>query len=196
MRTISVFCVRALEAACIFLQNKNGVHNLSSKLAGCTMVETPGRGSAHFIAGARQSPFYWTVIGVCSRYTKRKEGTQDEETQNEIVRVFQRVCHTATAMRISMSTANLRTLCQEKKIYEHMLQVDARHRWRAAVETHDIFTGEKLTAGCASMVTLGFRLISCTTKNYDIGIPYDYEAYLRDVVGIKGEDGGKDKGGE
>lgn len=43
MRTISVFCVRALEAACIFLQNKNGVHNLSSKLAGCSTQRSPRR---------------------------------------------------------------------------------------------------------------------------------------------------------
>lgn len=84
-----------------------------------------------------------------------------------------------------------------EKIYEHMLQVDARHRWRAAVETHDIFTGEKLTAGLCIDGDFRFPLeFLHYYKNYDIGIPYDYEAYLRDVVGIKGEDGGKDKGGE
>ena len=84
-----------------------------------------------------------------------------------------------------------------EKIYEHMLQVDARHRWRAVVETHDIFTGEELTAGkCVDGDFVFPYEFLHYYKNYDIGIPYDYEAYLRDVVGIKGEDGGKDKGGE
>ena len=73
-----------------------------------------------------------------------------------------------------------------EKIYEHMLQVDARHRWRAAVETHDIFTGEKLTAGLCIDGDFRFPLdFLHYYKNYDIGIPYDYEAYLRDEVGIK-----------
>ena len=84
-----------------------------------------------------------------------------------------------------------------EKIYEHMLQVDARHQWRAVVETHDIFTGEELTAGkCVDGDFVFPYEFLHYYKNYDIGIPYDYEAYLRDVVGIKGEDGGKGKGGE
>lgn len=83
-----------------------------------------------------------------------------------------------------------------EKIYEHMLQVDARHRWRAVVETHDIFTGEELTAGkCVDGDFVFPYEFLHYYKNYDIGIPYDYEAYLRDVVGIK-DGGGKDKGGE
>ncbi len=83
-----------------------------------------------------------------------------------------------------------------EKIYEHMLQVDARHRWRAVVETHDIFTGEELTAGkCVDGDFVFPYEFLHYYKNYDIGIPCDYEAYLRDVVGIK-DGGGKDKGGE
>lgn len=73
-----------------------------------------------------------------------------------------------------------------KKIYEHMLQVDARNQWRAAVETHDIFTGEELTAGKCVDGEFVFPLdFLHYYKNCDIGIPYDYEAYLRDEVGIK-----------
>ena len=83
------------------------------------------------------------------------------------------------------------------KIYEHMLLVDSREKWRTSVPTQDIFTGEKLTAGLCIDGDFRFPLdFLHYYKNYDIGIPYDYEAYLRDVVGIKGEDGGKDKGVE
>ena len=70
----------------------------------------------------------------------------------------------------------------KEKIYEHMLQVDARHQWRAAVETHDIFTGEELTSGKCVDGEFVFPLdFLHYYKNYDIGIPYDYEEYLKSM---------------
>lgn len=69
------------------------------------------------------------------------------------------------------------------KIYEHM---DALSKWRTSVETVDIFTGEELTAGKCVDGEFVFPLdFLHYYKNYDICIPYDYEAYLRDEVGIK-----------
>lgn len=63
--------------------------------------------------------------------------------------------------------------------------------------SYEMFTGEELQAGAFwdGDFVFPYEFLHYY-KNYDIGIPYDYEAYLRDVVGIKGEDGGKDKGGE
>lgn len=69
-----------------------------------------------------------------------------------------------------------------EKIYEHMLQVDARDKWRTSLPTKDIFTGEKLTAGkCVDgdfVYPLDFLHYY---KNYDIGIPYEYEEYLKSI---------------
>ena len=63
--------------------------------------------------------------------------------------------------------------------------------------SYEMFTGEELQAGAFwdGDFVFPYEFLHYY-KNYDIGIPYDYEAYLRDVVGIKGEDGGKDKGRE
>ena len=71
----------------------------------------------------------------------------------------------------------------KSKIYEHM---DSLSKWRTSVETVEIFTGEKLMAGKCIDGDFVFPLdFLHYYKNYDIGIPYDYEAYLRDEVGIK-----------
>lgn len=72
-----------------------------------------------------------------------------------------------------------RNKLQKNKIYAHM---DSLSKWRTSVETVDIFTGEKLTAGKCVDGEFVFPLdFLHYYKNYDIGIPYDYEEYLKSV---------------
>ena len=55
----------------------------------------------------------------------------------------------------------------------------------ACLESHDIFTGEDLTAGQYSDGRFRFPLdFLHYYKNYDIGIPPEYEAYLKEQ-GVK-----------
>lgn len=69
------------------------------------------------------------------------------------------------------------------KIYEHM---DSLEKWYTSVPARDVFTGTNIQAGLCIDGDFSFPLdFLHYYKNYDIGIPYDYEAYLRDVVGIK-----------
>lgn len=71
----------------------------------------------------------------------------------------------------------------KQKVYEHMNSLE---KWRTSLPTHDIFTGEDIEAGLSIDGEFSFPLdFLHYYKNYDIGIPYDYEAYLRDEVDIK-----------
>lgn len=66
-----------------------------------------------------------------------------------------------------------------EKIYEHMNLLD---KWRTSAPTQDIFTGENLEAGLCIDGEFSFPLdFLHYYKNYDIGIPYDYEEYLKSV---------------
>lgn len=58
--------------------------------------------------------------------------------------------------------------------------------WATSEPSYEIFTGEKMRAGLFEDgdFTFPYEFLHYY-KNYDIGIPYDYEAYLRDEVGIK-----------
>lgn len=76
----------------------------------------------------------------------------------------------------------LKNTLPKDKVYEHMVEVDLREKWRTSLPTHDIFTGERLTAGLCIDGEYTFPLdFLHYYKNYDIGIPYDYEEYLKSV---------------
>lgn len=62
-------------------------------------------------------------------------------------------------------------------IIRHIESLDPAY---ACLETYDIFTGEELTAGQYIDGVFGFPLdFLHYYKNYDIGIPPEYEAYLK-----------------
>lgn len=76
----------------------------------------------------------------------------------------------------------LKNTLPKDKIYEHMLLADSRDAWRTSIPTYDIFTGEKLTAGKIVDGDFVFPLdFLHYYKNYDIGIPYEYEEYLKSI---------------
>lgn len=65
------------------------------------------------------------------------------------------------------------------KILSHM---DSLEKWLTSLPTRDIFTGEKLTAGKCIDGEFTFPLdFLHYYKNYDIGIPYEYEEYLKSI---------------
>lgn len=71
----------------------------------------------------------------------------------------------------------------KSKIIEHMESLEFG---LTTLPTYDMFTGEELHAGAIWDGDFVFHYeFLHYYKSYDIGIPYDHEAYLRDVVGIK-----------
>lgn len=61
--------------------------------------------------------------------------------------------------------------------------IEALAPWRTSLPTKDIFTGEKLWAGQYHDGEFIFPLdFLHYYKNYDIGIPYEYEAYLKTIL--------------
>lgn len=71
----------------------------------------------------------------------------------------------------------------KEKVIAHIETLDV---WATSEPSREIFTGEKMRAGLFEDgdFTFPYEFLHYY-KNYDIGIPYDYEAYLRDEVGIK-----------
>lgn len=77
----------------------------------------------------------------------------------------------------------LKNTIPKEKIISHFEALTAGF---TTLPSFDLFTGESLQAGVFhdGDFTFPYEFLHYY-KNYDIGIPYDYEAYLRDVVGIK-----------
>lgn len=68
----------------------------------------------------------------------------------------------------------------KEKVIAHIETLEAGY---ACVESFDIFTGEKLIAGEYIDGDFGFPMeFLHYYKNYDIGIPYEYEEYLKQIL--------------
>lgn len=81
------------------------------------------------------------------------------------------------------SYRQLKNLLPKEKVIAHIETLDV---WATTEPSHEIFTGEIIHAGLLEDGEFAFPYeFLHYYKNYDIGIPYDYEAYLRDVIGIK-----------
>ncbi|MBQ7874909.1 MAG: hypothetical protein IJ306_07125 [Oscillospiraceae bacterium] len=70
----------------------------------------------------------------------------------------------------------------KKKIIEHM-ESDKVVRCYGLMNSHDIFTGQKIECGLIEDGKFMFPMeFLHYYKNYDIGIPYDYEEYLKGII--------------
>ena len=77
----------------------------------------------------------------------------------------------------------LKNSIPKEKVIEHIGTLELG---LTTLPSYEMFTGKKLHAGAFwdGDFVFPYEFLHYY-KNYDIGIPYDYEAYLRDVVGIK-----------
>lgn len=77
----------------------------------------------------------------------------------------------------------LKNTIPKEKIIAH---IEALMAGFTSLPSYDFFTGERIQAGVFhdGDFTFPYEFLHYY-RNYDIGIPYDYEAYLRDEVGIK-----------
>lgn len=74
----------------------------------------------------------------------------------------------------------LRNKISKSKVIAHL---ETLERWHTSLPSKDMFTGEKLCAGQFHDGDFRFPLeFLHYYKNYDIGIPYEYEAYLNTVL--------------
>lgn len=68
----------------------------------------------------------------------------------------------------------------KEKIIEH---IESLEEWLTSLPSYEIFTGEEMQAGQYQDGEFRFPLeFLHYYKNYDIGIPYEYEAYLKSVL--------------
>ena len=68
----------------------------------------------------------------------------------------------------------------KEKVIAHM---ELLEKWLTSLPSEDMFTGEKLYAGQLHDGDFRFPLeFLHYYKNYDIGIPYEYEAYLKTIL--------------
>ena len=68
----------------------------------------------------------------------------------------------------------------KNKVIAH---IESLEDWATSLPSKDIFTGERLQAGMYVDGEFRFpREFLHYYKNYDIGIPYEYEKYLRGVL--------------
>ena len=68
----------------------------------------------------------------------------------------------------------------KEKVIEH---IESLTPWRTSIPGRDPFTGETLYSGLYEDGDFIFPLdFLHYYKNYDIGIPYDYEAYLMEIL--------------
>lgn len=75
---------------------------------------------------------------------------------------------------------NLKNKISKEKVIEHMESLEP---WYTSVPGRDPFTGERLQSGLYEDGDFIFPLdFLHYYKNYDIGIPYDYEAYLMEIL--------------
>ena len=69
------------------------------------------------------------------------------------------------------------------KILEH-IESDAVEKWYTSFSSKDIFSGEKIESGKLVDGNFVFSMeFFHYYKNYDIGIPYEYEEYLKGILG-------------
>ncbi len=67
----------------------------------------------------------------------------------------------------------------KSKIIHH---IESLEKWATSLPSYDLFTGERLQAGVFWDGDFGFpREFLHYYKNYDIGIPYEYEKYLKSI---------------
>ena len=72
----------------------------------------------------------------------------------------------------------------KEKVIEH-IESDDVEAWATSLATYDMFTGEKLDSGMYEDGNFRFPFdFLHYYKNYDIGIPYDYEEYLKKILGL------------
>ena len=70
----------------------------------------------------------------------------------------------------------------KEKIIKH-LESNAVKKWYAGEYSKDIFTGETIYSGVFEDGEFVFPFdFLHYYKNYDIGIPYDYEEYLKGII--------------
>lgn len=70
----------------------------------------------------------------------------------------------------------------KQKIIEHM-ESDKVERWYALDFSCDMFTGEDLVSGLIEDGNFRFPMeFLHYYKRHDIGIPYDYEEYLKGII--------------
>ena len=68
----------------------------------------------------------------------------------------------------------------KEKVVEH---IESLEKWYTSLPGRDPFTGERLQSGLYNDGDFVFPLdFLHYYKNYDIGIPYDYEAYLMEIL--------------
>lgn len=61
--------------------------------------------------------------------------------------------------------------------------IESLDEWLTSIPSEDMFTGEKLQAGKYMDGQFVFPLeFLHFYRNYDIGIPYEYEAYLKTIL--------------
>lgn len=74
----------------------------------------------------------------------------------------------------------LKNSLQKKKVIDH---IESLEQWLTSIKTFDIFTGERLQAGIYIDGPFSFPTdFLHYYKNYDIGIPYEYEEYLKKIL--------------
>lgn len=70
----------------------------------------------------------------------------------------------------------------KEKIIEH-IESNAVEKWYTSACSRDIFTGERMESGKFVDGEFVFPMeFLHYYKNYDIGIPYDYEEYLKKIL--------------
>lgn len=75
---------------------------------------------------------------------------------------------------------SFRNSISKSKVIEHIEKLD---KGLTSLPTKDLFTGQPLQAGIYEDGEFIFPLdFLHYYKNYDIGIPYEYEAYLKETI--------------
>ena len=76
----------------------------------------------------------------------------------------------------------LKNTIPKEKVIEH-IESDDVEVWATSLYTCDMFTGEQLQAGMCEDGNFRFPYDFLQYyKNYDIGIPYEYEEYLKGII--------------
>ena len=101
------------------------------------------------------------------------------------ISVFLKDCHTRILLRIVTNALNndnykkYKNSIPKEAILSHISSLDAG---LTSLPSFDMFTGEELHAGMFwdGKFTFPYEFLHYY-KNYDIGIPYEYEAYLKEI---------------
>ena len=76
----------------------------------------------------------------------------------------------------------LKNTIPKEKVIEH-IESDKVNKGATSLATFDIITGERLQAGMFVDGNFAFPFdFLHYYKNYDIGIPYEYEEYLKGII--------------